>query len=239
VIATIHPVRFSGILSQFRKWFGVVLVAGLSAFQTANAQVTNIFTRNHSQAPVNQGDPDGTGDAFGSALTALGGGRFAVGTWRFDQSFGLAGVSTDAGQVWYSDTTGVLQATEQPFDTFTRKNYGYALAKLEDGRLLVGGPAYREGFPTTYLNIGRVYRLGGGAAPSVWSNPDPPSDPNFNGYFGFCLAGLPGNRFAASSGLGFGKVFILMLLCSRSRILAPTRRTCSRTLWLRWERIAF
>jgi hypothetical protein len=91
----------------------LVLATCLTA-PAVHGQVVPIFTNNFSQNPQPfpvpvTGYPDGTGAAFGSALAALGGGRFAVSLPQVDVLKGILlapqGFVVDGGFVYTYDQT--------------------------------------------------------------------------------------------------------------------------------------
>jgi len=204
--------KATDIQTRFLKRFGGVVLAGLAAFQIAQAQVIPIFTNNFRQTVRFPGHPDGTGARFGATLSALGGGRFVVGAPSADVAVPHVvldlGFITDRGFAQIYDQTGQrIRDASAPVDSL-RGGYGTALGAFADGRFLVGANDSAVNVRgQTFADVGAVYlQQSDGALLSRWSNPDGAS--NQFGYFGFTVAALPGNRFAAGSQSGFGKVFL-------------------------------
>ncbi|MCI0747734.1 MAG: PA14 domain-containing protein [Verrucomicrobia subdivision 3 bacterium] len=150
---------------------------------------------------------DGSWAHFGTVLSGLGDGRFAVAAPQADVLFSPNQVNPsikDGGVVWSynqaGQSTGLLPA---PTNTF-RREYGRTLAAFPDGRLLVGTANSTPG--TTRL-VGSVFLHGpGGEVLGEWPNPEGVT--NVGTRFGSALAALPGNRFAATLPGNRPRVFI-------------------------------
>ena len=176
----------------------LVLAIGVSL--PIHAQVTPIFTNSFSQTPVNHGDPDGSGARFGETLAALGDGRFVAGRpyMTVARSFPFTGFVTEAGFVAIHLGTGPATGSGSATVNNLRHNYGAALAGFGEGRFLVGTRNSTSNSSGIFLNVGTVHlQSTNGALLRTWPNPLGVTDQN--GFFGYAVAALPGNRFAASA----------------------------------------
>jgi hypothetical protein len=156
-----------------------------------------------------QDSPDGTESYFGSALAATGDGRVAAAAPYADVLLSpiLNTYARNGGFVWYYDTAGQNVGFPSAPRSSLRQIYGAALAGFSDGRLVVGTFNSATDGVTTYPNVGTVYlHASDGNLLATYGNPDGVS--NQNAQFGYALAVLPGNRFAASSRSGSGKVYL-------------------------------
>ena len=194
--------------SAFRRgraaWIAFAL---LLAPAVMHAQVTAIWTNTHFLP----------GDAFGTPLAPLGGGRIAAGIPKQDHNDFFGTHIADAGWVSFFDQAGTSRG-ELGFISLAPTGvspgeFGAAIAAFPDGRLVASGPA-------TGAKVGVVYLVDKTNGPNgllpvlgTWNNPAGPAGSNT--FFGRTVAALPGNRFAASSLasnvaslLDRGKVFI-------------------------------
>ncbi len=202
------------ILLRDLERIGCAVLGGLTALHAAQAQVTPIFTNSYVQLPqspviIRGGEPDGSDSNYGSTMVALGGGRFAVAAPRGDPLLNLLQVQyvIDGGVVQIRDQKGQGVAGAAAPINALRHNYGSSLAAFADGRFLVGTGNSAVNGTVTNGFVGTVHLQGaGGELLGTWPNPDGPA--NLNGFFGFTVAAVAENRFAAGSLTGFGKVFV-------------------------------
>jgi hypothetical protein len=198
----------------FLRWIVGALVAASLGCGIAPAQVVPTFTLNFSQNPNPYpfpvtGYPDGTGAEYGATLASLGGGKFAVSAPMMDviksQSLNQ-GFVTDAGYVWTYDHA--LQFTGARFVPLNdqRRGFGNAFSVFPDGRLLTGTlDSTTNAAGTIFPFVGSVHLHDAtGVRLGTWPNPDGLTAQNT--LFGYRVAALGGNRFAATSISGFGKV---------------------------------
>lgn len=179
---------------------------------TGNASARLLWSGpNLSKQPVTfQGGPDGSGARFGEVLAAVGNGRLAAAAPKAEGRTGTAaspGFINDAGLVSFYELTGDPGAVTAAPLVSRRREYGTSLAAFSDGRLLAGSG---DGDPTsTLFFVGAVYLHDtAGGLLNTWPNPDGTGVANASQYFGFRVAALPDNRFAASSLASGGKVFL-------------------------------
>ncbi|MBX3732221.1 MAG: hypothetical protein KF791_06460 [Verrucomicrobiae bacterium] len=204
----------SPLLKQARC--ALLLAGSLAMTPATQAWVTPVFTNHFSQNPQPYpipvtGYPDGTGARFGEVLAALGGGRFAVSAPRMDvlRSPAMArGFVGDAGFVWiYNESNGFGGSAAVAVHDL-RRWHGLALAAFPDGRLLVGAAnaaVTPAGITNELVGVVHLHDTDGTLL-GTWPNPDGPA--NASGAFGWRVTALPGDRFAASSMSGSGKVFL-------------------------------
>ncbi|MHB1308596.1 MAG: hypothetical protein ACYC23_16065, partial [Limisphaerales bacterium] len=198
-VAKVHRACLLGLLTMMLASFVV------------HGQVFPLFTYNHVQfpaSPVPMTEPDGTEAGYGTTLVGLGGGRFAVGVPKMDVNIGRFRpvYVTDGGFVGIRDQAGVSVAGTSVPRSSLSYYYGTALAAFPDGRLLVGAGDAVASASGTFYEVGNVYlHQPNGALLRSWPNPAGPTSQTF---FGRAVAALPGDRLAASSREGFGKVFI-------------------------------
>jgi hypothetical protein len=155
-----------------------------------------------------QDAPDGTDAQFGTTLAGIGNGRFVVGAPLAETLNANSNTYvTDGGAAWIYDQAGQnVGAAAAPVNGL-RHYYGTALATFPDGRVLVGSANSAVGPNGTNASVGSVFLHGpDGALLGEWPNPDGATNEYWA--FGYSLAALPGNRFAASSLAGRGKVFV-------------------------------
>jgi hypothetical protein len=175
-----------------------------------------------------QNDPDGTESAFGHTLAPLGDGKFAVAAPRAEVGLNVLQNTyvRDGGFAWFYDEAGQqIGFPSAPVNTL-RLHYGIAMAGFPDGRLLASASNAATDGVTTYQNVGTVYLHGAnGALLGAWDNPDGAASQNTR--FGQSLAALPGNRFAAGSRAGAGKVFLFDSATVGSPLVTITNPTPS------------
>jgi hypothetical protein len=156
-----------------------------------------------------QDSPDGTGAGFGLMLAGTGNGRFVVGAPGAEVTLTNPPNTylRDGGAVWFYDQSGQKVATAAGPLYPQRNRFGSALATFPDGRVLIGMPNYMVVTNGTNRNVGTVFLYGPtGNLLGEWPNPEGPT--NEYSSFGYRLATLPGNRFAASAGYARGRVYI-------------------------------
>lgn len=209
-----RDMKSTRIFNQVQQYGGVLALAILLAAPVAMAQVTHLFTINHGYTPLEPGRPDGTGDGFGTTLASIGNGYFLVGIPYFDYANRLTiinpiVVSPDQGRAQpYGPDGSVhlvpLQLPGRKPSSFT----GTGLAGFVDGRSLLGSPGFSNYVNSVaYSYVGMVTLVDPtGLNQANWTNPAGLNSANDE--FGKTLTALPGNRFAASSRNGFGKVYI-------------------------------
>ena len=163
-------------------------------------------------------NPSGAGDAFGTALASIGGGRFAVATPSYPTLDLLSILISDVGHLWYSDAAGALQSSPTspgsfPLEVVVPQYFGTSLSALANGSLLVGWPGYGYGIlfrtgETRHPDVGSLYLISspGTGEVSTWvGNPAGAADGT---YFGHTVAGLSSTQFAASSLTNSGTVYV-------------------------------
>jgi len=218
--------KTTGPDSRFFKWMGLTLCA-LAAIHTARAQITPIFTHHFSQSYSWPGYPDGTGARFGKALASLGSGRFAAGAPDADVVFHPEldhGFVADGGLVAVFDPAMQLAGEGAIPVNYLRRNYGAALSGFPNGLFLAGAGNSAPTAEANYSFVGNVFLHGPqGELIRTWSNPDGPT--NQFGYFGFAVAALGSNRFAASSLTDFGKVFLFDATAATDPLVVITNPT--------------
>ncbi len=165
--------------------------------------------------------PDGTGDGFGTVLTSIGGGQFAVGAPLFDVYVGAFGLFPDDGRGWLGDLAGtvsVLPGSPYGFFVGTEKGFGASLSVRGDGGLLIGCPRFQTGcgIGCFVTNSGAVF-LGGGSSSAYAFNPSGLA----YSFFGAKVVGLPGNQWAASTADGNGKVYLFAAQTITATITNP------------------
>ena len=204
--------RLGGALGLRRAWRRGWLSALILVSPAVLGQVEPTFTYNHvqfPQSPIPITEPDGSEATYGEKLVSMGGGRFAVSAPLMDVNIGarlLIRYQIDGGFVGIRDQDGLLIAgTAAPRSTL-RHRYGSSLSAFPDGRLLVGAMDSTTNASGTFFEVGNVYlHSNGGQLLGTWPNPAGLTSQNF---FGRAVAALGGNRFAASSRDGFGKVYL-------------------------------
>ena len=156
-----------------------------------------------------QDSPDGTEARFGTVLAGMGNGRFVVGAPEAEVS--LTNTPNiylpDGGAAWFYDSAGQNVAAPAGPQHILRRRFGGAVATFPDGRVLIGMANHTVGPGRTIMNVGSVSLYGpAGELLGEWPNPE--GETNEYANFGYTLATLPGNRFAASSGFAHGRVYI-------------------------------
>ncbi|MCL4177931.1 MAG: hypothetical protein KJ072_09320 [Verrucomicrobia bacterium] len=204
--------RVGEALGLRRAWRWGFLSLLVLVSPAALGQVEPTFTYNHAQfpqSPVPIWEPDGSEATYGEKLVGLGGGRFAVSAPLMDVNIGarlLIRYQIDGGFVGIRGQDGLsIAGTAAPRSTL-RHRYGSSLAAYPDGRLLVGAMDSATNASGTFFEVGNVYlHSNGGQLLGTWPNPAGLTSQTF---FGRAVAALGGNRFAASSRDGFGKVYL-------------------------------
>lgn len=156
-----------------------------------------------------QDAPDGSEAHFGLVLAGFGNGRFAVGAPDAEALITNPPNTyiRNGGAAWFHDQAGQNIASPAGPHNQLRYQFGTAFASFPDGRVLVGSANAAVGPNGTNTMVGSVFMHGpGGELLGEWPNPDGAT--NQGRVFGYSLATLPGDRFAASSLSGRGKVFI-------------------------------
>ncbi len=143
-----------------------------------------VFSTNGTlAATVINPSPGGMGDAFGSALAALGEDRIAVG-----DPLGDGGVN-NVGVVYIFSTNGVLQTTIQNPTPLIGDNFGAAVAALDANRVAIG--AFSDDSGATDSGNAYLYSVSSPGSPLItFANPTPAG----NDFFGRSVAIAGGNR---------------------------------------------
>ncbi len=156
-----------------------------------------------------QNSPDGTWAQFGTVLAGSRNGHWAVSAPEAEALINSTSnlYARDGGLAWSYDSAGQNPVALVGSTNNLRYRFGGALAAFPDGRVLVGTANHAMGGNATNLYSGSVF-LYGPTGESLGEWPNPEGATNEYGYFGYTLATLPGNRFAASASSGRGRVYI-------------------------------
>ena len=156
-----------------------------------------------------QDEPDGSEANFGAVMGGFGDGRCTVAAplAEVNHNVTLNTYIRDGGFAWFYNQSGQSSNFPSAPRNSLRRNYGKALAGFPDGRVLVGTANSAVAGTVTNSQVGSVFLHDpSGAVLGEWPNPHGAT--NQGGQFGRALAALPGNRFATSSSLGRGRVYI-------------------------------
>jgi hypothetical protein len=201
-VVGLSPYLTAGTVYRLRVEF-------LETFGTASIHLNWEASEFPKQLVRFQEIPDGTDAGYGLVMAGVGNGRFVVGA-PADEALLTNPPNVyipDGGGAWYYDGAGQNLAAPAGPQDILRRRFGSAIATFPDGRVLIGTASHTVGPGRTNLYVGSVALYGpAGEMLREWLNPEGPT--NEYASFGYTLATLPGNRFAASSGFGRGRVYI-------------------------------